>query len=253
MTQASSRAPLRIIGVDVATQPKSVGLALAALDDGRLQLERVTALPTWDAIDAQVLEWLVEPTLLAIDAPLGWPEPLGHLLREHRAGAPLDAEANRLFRRETDDVVARALRKRPLDVGADRIARTAHSALAMLARIRKATDLEIPLPTEPGGIASTCAIEVYPAGTLASRSLLSSGYKGAGADAVAARHTILSGIASDIVLPPAVVKSMAASDHVLDAALCCLAAADFVRRDVILPDSVERARREGWIWVAPPR
>jgi len=46
---------------------------------------------------------------------------------------------------------------------------------------------------------------------------------------------------------------MRSSDHLLDAALCCLGAADFMRKQVIAPEDLPRARREGWIWVSPPR
>jgi hypothetical protein len=34
------------------------------------------------------------------------------------------------------------------------------------------------------------------------------------------------------------------------AALCGLAGADFVEQRVIEPDDLERAQREGWIWVS---
>src|SRR5437016_7332440 len=41
-----------------------------------------------------------------------------------------------MFRRVTDDVIYERLGKRPLDVGADRIARTAHAALRFLEELR---------------------------------------------------------------------------------------------------------------------
>jgi hypothetical protein len=56
-----------------------------------------------------------------------------------------------------------------------------------------------------------------------------------------------------MAMPDEVAARMRASDHLLDAALCCLAAADFLRGDVISPDDLSLAEREGWIWVSPRR
>ena len=42
------------------------------------------------------------------------------------------------------------------------------------------------------------------------------------------------------------------NDHMLDAVVCCLAAADYLRGPVVEPSKAEErfARKEGWIWVA---
>ena len=247
----TAEGPTRIVGIDVATQPKSVGLALCTWANGLLRVEEVCAESTWEAIDRRIGEWLGETALLAVDAPLGWPLPLAETLHGHRAGEPLTGLANALFRRKTDDVVAAALGKRPLDVGADRIARTAHAALALLVRLRDAHRLTLPLAWTPGGVKETSAIEVYPAGTLASRGLPSSGYKGSGEPAVAVRRRILEGLRGFEAGADAT-AAMTSSDHLLDAALCGLAGADFVEKRVIEPDDLERAQREGWIWVSSP-
>ena len=60
--------------------------------------------------------WLLdyEEALIALDAPLGWPQALGANLVTHRAGVPLRAEANQLFRRATDDEIKNRLGKRSL-------------------------------------------------------------------------------------------------------------------------------------------
>lgn len=253
MTTDSNARSLRFIGIDVATQPRNVGLAVAQLTGGALRLEEVAALETWGSIDAHVSHRLDEQTLIAIDAPLGWPEPLAMALCDHHAGNPLPATPNEIFRRQTDDVVARELGKRPLDVGADRIARTAHTALGLLSRLRQTTGLQIPLAEAPGPPLQASAIEVYPAGTLASRGLRSSGYKGAGSDASHARRSIIDAVRTEIVMPRPATTSMEASDHLLDAMLCCIAAKDFVQRNVMAPSDDALARREGWIWVAPRR
>jgi predicted RNase H-like nuclease len=121
-----------------------------------------------ESIAQTIARWL--PTdgraLLALDAPLGWPASLGKALADHQAGGPLPDPANTLFRRETDRFIWQQTGKLPLDVGADRIARTAHAALALLQELRHLTGLSIPLAWEPDFAADMAAIEVYPAGTL---------------------------------------------------------------------------------------
>ena len=59
---------IRVIGIDVATDPKNVGLALCTIHDGRPQLEEVTTGRSWPAIDEQVAAWATKPALLALDA-----------------------------------------------------------------------------------------------------------------------------------------------------------------------------------------
>ena len=84
------------------------------------------------------------PALLAIDTPLGWPVRLGCALTNHRAGEPIAADADRLFRRDTDRFIKLKLGKTPLDVGADQIARTAHTALCLLNGLRQCLDETVP-------------------------------------------------------------------------------------------------------------
>lgn len=242
-------AGVRVIGVDCATQPKSVGLALCVTGSGRPRIEHVAVERSWADIDRRVAAWLGPDTLIAVDAPLGWPATLSDALSSHRAGVHLPLHANQLFRRRTDDAVAAALGKRPLDVGADRIARTAHAALALLARLREARRLEIPLAWSPGELSGVAAIEVYPAGTLSSRDLPRAGYKGDGSEAASVRRALVSAVAGEIAFDDRVSLAMLESDHVLDAVLCCLAGCDFLREDVMMPDDAPLAEREGWIWV----
>lgn len=167
-----------LIGIDCATETSKVGLALATWAEGACVLQEVGWRRGWPEITETVAEWCTPNTLIALDAPLGWPTPQGSALAVHVAGTPLEATANALFRRATDDVVAREVSKRPLDVGADRIERTAHRALAFLGELRTHTGLDRPLAWGPGEVNTTCAVEVYPAATLEVRGLSSKGYKG---------------------------------------------------------------------------
>ena len=64
-----------------------------------------------------------------------------------------------------------------LDVGADRIARTAYTALAILGKLRTELGIPIPLAWTPTDVLPVAAIEVYPAATLVAHQIRSTGYK----------------------------------------------------------------------------
>jgi hypothetical protein len=68
----------------------------------------------------------------------------GRVLDTHRAGAAIAISPDAMFRRATDLFIQRELKKTPLDVGADRIARTAYSVLRLLTDLR--TKLAAPIP-----------------------------------------------------------------------------------------------------------
>jgi hypothetical protein len=85
--------------------------------------------------------------------------------RQRLSYAALGKEPNELFRRATDDDIKLRLGKRPLDVGADRIARTAAAALKLLDRLRRETGRPIPLAWTPDEDPTWRAIEVYPVAT----------------------------------------------------------------------------------------
>jgi predicted nuclease with RNAse H fold len=240
----------RVIGIDCATNPKNVGLALCAMLDGHSRIEEVTVAKTWPAIDDLVASWVAAPTLLALDAPLGWPARLGESLHAHNAGAAFEHAPNAMFRRVTDDAVAERLGKRPLDVGSDRIARTAHAALSFLARLGQKLGAPIPLAWAHAPFTGVAAIEVYPAGTLAARNLPRSGYKGPGDPALALRRDLTAEIAKRLSLDAHAKEQMVETDHALDAVLCVSAGLDFLTGDAVSPEDLSLAKREGWIWVA---
>jgi hypothetical protein len=74
--------------------------------------------------------------------------------------------------------ISNIIDKQPLDVGADRIARTAHAALRLLQELRERTHMSIPLAWDRNFKPEVQAIEVYPAGSLKSYGIRHSGYKG---------------------------------------------------------------------------
>lgn len=174
-----------------------------------------------------------------------------HPSARHEAGDTLGQAANKLFRRSTDDVVAERVGKRPLDVGADRIARTAHAALGFLNRLREKAELPIPLAWEPTKVGGAEAIEVYPAATLKARGLVDRGYKGATQNALGARRSLVSELRKELRLQDSDQAALEESDHVLDSVVCTLAALDFAKGEVVRPTDLTRARKEGWIWFRP--
>ncbi len=131
-----------IIGIDCACDSRKVGIAVADLGGERASVRYAATGLARDELVAMIAEVVARATtsLLALDAPLGWPIPLGDRLAAHRAGEPLAGLPDALFRRETDRFVHRTVGRLPLDVGADRIARTAKAALDLLAEVRTATD-----------------------------------------------------------------------------------------------------------------
>ena len=236
----------RIVGIDCATDPKKVGLALVERVGSHFRLAS-TACSLGNPA-REIAEWVRQPgrTLLTLDAPLGWPSPMGEALAAHEAGQPLPELANQLFRRDTDRMMYARFKKTSLDVGADRIARTAHWALSLLADLRSSLGELIPLAWSPKFEERVAAIEVYPAATIMSRGISIKGYK------AEAGHVERSAVYKEIQRS---ITCDSAGDpanwpiDALDAAVCGLAGLDFVEGRAVAPEDMGLARKEGWIWV----
>jgi predicted RNase H-like nuclease len=243
---------ITIIGIDCATDPKRVGLACGYVENQQAKVVDVKVGSSKESNLDLIRSWLdrTTTTLIALDAPLGWPKKLGETLVTHRAGEKVEVDPNDLFRRNTDKFVKCKIGKQPLDVGADRIARTARAALELLGNIRKDTDPPIPLawqpPTQPG----IYAIEVYPAATLKALGIEVPGYKQK--DNRQGRQRLLHLLEAQIGLPDDT-SQMADNDNVLDAAVCVLAGVDFLSGKAMGPNESEKTcvAQEGWIWVRP--
>lgn len=236
-----------IIGVDCATDDAKIGLARAERRKGRTTITEAVVCTKSRSATGTVAEWLrgvASPALLAIDAPLGWPIDLGRRLVSHRAGQAIEVDPNLLFRRATDRFVQATLGKIPLDVGADRIARTAHAALQLLGDLRTSLALEIPLAMSPT-IVGVSVVEVYPAATLVANGIRSSGYKKP--SQIAERREIARPLSRwiDCRLCLSVLETNA---DVLDSAVCVLAAVDFLEGSAAGPADALLAAHEGWIW-----
>jgi predicted RNase H-like nuclease len=237
-----------LVGVDCALDEQRLGLARGRLDaDGKLRIERVTLGTAGESAAASVSSWIsgTGPFVIALDAPLGWPQPLAASLLQHTAGEKLDAARDVLFRRQTDRELRKALGRWPPEVGADRIARTGLAALELLAEIRALADRPVPLAWRQG--ADSGAIEVYPAATLLARGLSSAGYKAKTSAGRKARGELLQRLAAELTLD--VAEALLTEDpNQFDALLCVLASADFARGMCVDPTDRQLAKHEGFIW-----
>lgn len=240
---------MHLIGIDCAVDPKKRGIAAMRYScDTHLITTVATGLSDEEIVSVVKDESRhCNQLLLALDAPLGWPAPLGKTLTAHKAGEHLPPTAEKLFRRETDRFIREEFKKQSLDVGADRIARTAHSALKLLAHLSEAIGYPVPLAWN-AVFSGVAAIEVYPAATLRSYGLPDSGYKATPDRQV--RQRIIDGLneIDGLALGNSIDLLLRSADA-LDAVICSLAGLDFLRGTVHQPTDVELARKEGWIWV----
>lgn len=239
---------VKVIGMDCATEAKKVGLAMGAHRDRSISLLETKFGSDGYSISEIIKSWIQkdDKVILAIDAPLGWPEDLGNSLCHHLAGQALAVEPNLMFRRETDRFIKKTLGKQSLDVGADRIARTAYAALKILGELQLSIKNKIELAWNPEKLNQVSVIEVYPAATLQCYGIQSVGYKAK--EQEVQREDILNGLikAMDIRCDS---QQMRQSADVLDSAVCLLAAKNFLNGDVYFPRNLEKAKKEGWIWV----
>ena len=159
------------------------------------------------------------------------------------AGNVIDNDAHSMFRRATDIEIKRRTDQQPLDVGADRIARTALATLRFLDEIRSNTN--ITMAWQSGEVTERQFIEVYPAATLKVMAIPNPGYKRK--DQTAQRQAILDAL--DIECSEALAKAACADDNVLDSIICVLAGKDFAQGRSIGPSDLDTAKKEGWIWV----
>ena len=244
---------LTVVGIDCATLPSKTGLTLAEFSKGTLKINECRLASSRPSVAQQVFMWIGDrkDVVLAIDSPLGWPAALGKVLSVHKAGLPLMETSDQMFRRRTDEVVRADLRKAPLEVGADRIARTAVTALTVLAELGAMFGKRIRIGQDPALQVGVQAIEVYPAGTL--RAYEKVGYLNAHGSTEFKKRLLLKKKMKDgeLVIGKDGKKSIT-NEHVLDSILCAVAAADFLAGNVRRPESkLEKtmAIKEGWIWV----
>lgn len=239
----------RLVGIDCAVQSKKMGIAVGALSDDSIAVESVQyGLPDPVQFIVNIMHENL-PLLLALDAPLGWPASMGEVLVKHRAADRVPIAPNILFRRDTDRFVKRTIGKQSLDVGADRIARTACAAVDLLGEVRRLTGQSIPLAWGSSELQESCCIEVYPAATLEAHGFSSRGYKGDKPAHRDSRTKLFAELPGLQGVSDEMAQTIVSNDDAFDAVICLIAAADFLQGVAMKPENMDTARKEGWIWV----
>ncbi|MEJ2628076.1 MAG: DUF429 domain-containing protein [bacterium] len=239
---------ISIIGVDCATDKKKVAIGYGEFSGNKPILKKVT-ISTSKEEPVDIITKMAKgkkPVLFAFDSPLGWPKEMAHVLQEHKAGEPIYVDANSLFNRETELFIKKVIGKKPLEVGADRIARTTKWTLDLIDELRKKLNYDLPISWDHNEILPAAIIEVYPAATLLSRNIDIKGYKSK--SNIKSRRKIFEKLESYIKVEDDKKKIIEIS-HALDAVVCVLAASDFLRGDCIPPPDELSVEKEGWIWI----
>ena len=278
---------VRIIGIDCAADPMNIAAASATQVGARLTVDRLlygekrtgdprtvrlerlaTAIAEQTSTEA--------PTLLALDAPLGWPIAMRQALAEGAAGssAGIPGDARVMFRRRTDLFVARETCKTPQSVGASLVASLTHTALRLIGMIKeKCEERSISMATAPLDRCDSFRkgvhlIEVYPALAgprfLGGQSHRFESWSEVGDKLKKFRKKDWSTIAERLSrrlqidctgLPDGVENDLKwLRDHGLDAVLCAWTAWRFLQGECVSPATAEteitdeHLVREGWIW-----
>ena len=119
---------VRVIGLDWATEDSRRGVAAVDVNNAAttlVLLEKCGKRSLAVDVVGKLLEG-TEHSLIAIDAPLGWPVAMGAELAKHEAGNCVGVPPTEMFSRATDRFVRDRLKFRPMEVGANLIARVAH-------------------------------------------------------------------------------------------------------------------------------
>lgn len=246
-SSGQTKLSMNIIGLDAAAQDKNIGCILGKYENGHLEVKKC-----WDGTQPLV-EFIgagiqaSEKSIVAIDAPLGWPVSFRKVLSTHCAGRPLAIEPESFFKRQTDLDIHKRFKKMPLEISADRIARTAFFTLKRIAGIEETLGFRLPLLWSFGELSTSGIVEVYPAATLLANELSIKGYKQKNIDP---RKKLLEQlkISYDFTIPNEL--DLTRIEHDFDALVCCLACVDFIEERACPPDAIdEKIREEGWIWV----
>jgi predicted nuclease with RNAse H fold len=255
-----------IVGIDCASQPEKTGVAIGKYEAkiGKIEILQLFKGEKGKSISVKILTKLAEiaqkPTeidvnkiLVAVDAPLGWPVAMSQSLANHIAGASLGhnrTEKDRFFRRFTDTFIHQKIGKLPLEVGADRIARAAYSALQMMEDFRQKFPVEMLWDTNIQNLNGMGVIEVYPAATLKQHNLIYNNYKKE--SDIANRKEIIEYLQAYFSNITDYQALMQEDGDRLDAIVCLLCAKDFVDKEVMqipVEENLAFIQQEGWIWV----
>ncbi|MGM0551217.1 MAG: DUF429 domain-containing protein [Bacteroidota bacterium] len=241
---------LLILGIDAAASDANTGLVTLEADTRTVHK---VAIGKEVPISQLLTEWLSDysgPVMACMDAPLGWPEHFCEILATHEAGVPIILDKEQFFPRITDKRVHQKLGKRPLEVTANYIARTAHRALQLVEVLNEIVASSFKLFLDSEKIPHYSLAETYPAGWLISEQLAHKGYK----KDTALREALLQQIVErySLQITPDAQVDLIRWEHTFDALLCGLCGLDILQqrcfslKDLAVPETI--ARKEGWVW-----
>ena len=274
----------RVIGIDCAADPENIAIASATKAGTRLTINRVFLGSSTDGTRPDRLRHLATaisglvstqmPTLLALDAPLGWPVAMRRVLAAGAVGPVPDIpeDTNLFFRRSTDRFVARTTGRTPQSVGASLVTHLMPTALRLIGLIAEKcggrTSMGRTALTQDNSFSENVHfIEVYPALAgplfLGSQSQRPASWREADkklketkegkwedTEKQLRKHLRINFVLDDDVDT----DSKRFRDHGLDAILCAWIGFRFLQGECVSPPSTgtkinagDRAR-EGWIW-----
>ncbi|WP_165452611.1 DUF429 domain-containing protein [Paenibacillus thalictri] len=247
-----------IFGVDCATETKNIGFSIYDYSRKAFVGCRKEA-----SIEETILHYIErfggQQILLCFDAPLGWPDDFAPVLYRHMAGDYLGNTPDAFFKRDTDIFCAYLLRKIPLEIASDKIARTAYKTLQIIESIRTSYP-HIQIRWDPAERVQLGFIEVYPAAWLLSelispnisRDKKTISYKGTKPENKRRRMEIIREMRKKGIRFTGFYKKMIEEEHFFDACLCCLCGKDFLDQRAIRPfPDLTSVFKEGWIWMKP--
>jgi hypothetical protein len=243
------------LGIDLASQPENTAICTIEWAGGAAEVTTLLhGRRDRSSLDDPALraQFGAGHAKVAIDAPLGWPEPFVRALVAHRE---LDrwpeAPKATLERRCSDRFVIEQTGKRPLSVSTDRIAYCAMRCAVLLSGLDE--------PRDGSGL----VVEAYPDAAL--RCWLAPSFEARpaptykGADAQDRRAVLLAALLSLLggafSISQTFQDACVASDDCLDALLCALVARAAERGRTVWPKTDEQRRLapiEGWIHLPTP-
>lgn len=257
-------APLRFVGIDLASEAKRTGVVILSPEGARARA--ILPADGFVADDRGLVELIDRGTVVGLDSPLGWPDDFVAAVTAHRMSARWPSFEHRStdriresLRHRTTDLFVRSLDlgSTPLSVSSDLIGVVAmRGAWLQSAWAQRWGGLEL----RDG---SGRLVETYPAAALRAWGLLARHgvrYKGGGAQGAresqrVERERMMNEIEQRseawLNVSTPVHDAAIASDHALDALVSALVAlaARVNATYPAPPESKEAARREGWIHV----
>jgi predicted nuclease with RNAse H fold len=258
---------MNIIGIDCATENKKIGIVFSKFIGNKWTVTEISQGLNLANLTTKLRSFSQkkEETLIALDAPLGFPINLGKFLSPHKAGVPITNWDNgykehisQYVDRYTDRKIREKLNLIPLSVGADKISRVTFRTMELIGTIEKELGEKLNLIWKPEDCKGISFIEVYPASTLKSYGQPHNQYKQKKDDYN--RNQIIDFIISKIDIDKELVENFQFESKIdaLDALICAFTGKEFIKGNLTSFDKLIEEKdleevknivsNEGWIW-----